>query len=88
MTKKEIDSMKVQLLHRLLEISDNNISYLGMSVNVPFQTISLWRKNDMITDRGVKFVMESELADEVPPALKEYITNKYKYKNKYEYKNK
>lgn len=88
MTKKEIDSMKVQLLHRLLEISDNNISYLGMSVNLPFQTISLWRKNDMITDRGVKFVMESKLADEVPPALKEYINNKYEYKNKYECKNK
>lgn len=82
MTKKEIDLMKVQLLHRLLEISDNNITYLGMSLELPFQTISVWRKNDMITDRGVKLVMESKLADEVPPALKEYITNKYKYKNK------
>ena len=82
MTKKEIDLMKVQLLHRLLKMSDNNITYLGVNLDLPFQTISLWRKNDMITDRGVKLVMESKLADEVPSALKEYITNKYKYKNK------
>lgn len=82
MTKKEIDLMKVQLLYRLLEISDNNITYLGVILDLPFQTISLWRKNDMITDRGVKLVMESKLADEVPSALKEYITNKYEYKNK------
>lgn len=82
MTKKEIDLMKVQLLHRLLKMSDNSITYLGVSLDLPFQTISLWRKNGTITDRGVKLVMESKLADEVPPELKEYITNKYKYKNK------
>ena len=77
LTKIEIEKEKHKLMKSLLNVCDNDLTFLSVKSKIPYSRIYSTYHNGKITDRTLKMLIDSCFSDLISDGLKEYINDKF-----------
>jgi hypothetical protein len=77
LTKIEIEKEKHKLMKSLLNVCDNDLTFLSVKSKIPYSRIYSTYHNGKITDTTLKMINDSCYGDLLSEALKEYVNDKF-----------